>query len=149
MKLLAGFLIIALLLLLMGLLSILVIGRMNQQVDRLIALETQTDLARQAIYSITAQSHYRAMALITQVDSWNDKIDTAKANFTADIDQIAALDAAIGPGVRSTICAASTLRFTRGGRRGAASSTRRATSTGPSRSTSPPNTRSPTNWKTS
>ena len=49
--------IIALLLLLMGILSIVVIGRMNQQVDQLVALETQTDLARQAIYSVTAQSH--------------------------------------------------------------------------------------------
>ena len=97
-KLLAGFLIIALLLLAMGGLFIVVIERMNQQVERLIALEIQTDLARQAIYSITAQSHYRAMALITRVDSWNDKIDTAKANFTADIDEIAALGASIDPG---------------------------------------------------
>ncbi|HJU52573.1 MAG TPA: hypothetical protein VJ815_09590, partial [Acidimicrobiia bacterium] len=64
-KLLGGFLTIALLLLLMGVLSIFVIGQMNQQVDRLIALETQKDLARQAIYSVTGQSHYRAMALIT------------------------------------------------------------------------------------
>jgi hypothetical protein len=40
-KLLGGFLTIALLLLLMGILSIFVIGQMNQQVDRLIALETQ------------------------------------------------------------------------------------------------------------
>lgn len=94
-KLLGGFLTIALLLLLMGIFSIVVIGRMNQQVDRLIALETQKDLARQAIYSVTAQSHYRAMALITQVDSWNDKIDTAKANFTNDLDAIKALDAPI------------------------------------------------------
>ena len=99
MKLMVGFLIIALLLLLMGLLSILVIGRMNQQVDRISDLQTQTDLARQAIYSVTAQSHYRAMALITQVDSWNDKIEAAKANFTNDINRIAALDAEIGPGV--------------------------------------------------
>lgn len=96
-KLLGGFLTIALLLLLMGIFSIVVIGRMNQQVDRLIALETQTDLARQAIYSVTAQSHYRAMALITEVDSWNDKIDTAKANFTDDLDAIETLDAAIDP----------------------------------------------------
>ena len=99
MKLMVGFLIIALLLLLMGLVSVLVIGRMNQQVDRIAALQTQTDLARQAIYSVTAQSHYRAMALITQVDSWNDKIDTAKANFLRDINGIAALDAEIGPEV--------------------------------------------------
>jgi predicted PurR-regulated permease PerM len=65
LKLLAGFLVIALLLLLMGILSIVVIARMNQQVDQLVALQAQTDLARQAIYSVTAQSHYRAMALIT------------------------------------------------------------------------------------
>ena len=97
-KLLAGFLTIALLLLLMGVLSIVVIGQMNQQVDRLIALETQTDLARQAIYSVTAQSHYRAMALITEVDSWNDKITTAKANFTDDINAIEGLGADIDPG---------------------------------------------------
>lgn len=96
-KLLVGFLTIALLLLLMGIFSIVVIGRMNQQVDRLIALETQTDLARQAIYSVTAQSHYRAMALITEVDSWNDKIATAKANFTNDLSAIETLDAAIDP----------------------------------------------------
>ncbi|MGH9896920.1 MAG: HAMP domain-containing protein, partial [bacterium] len=96
-KLLGGFLTIALLLLLMGIFSIVVIGRMNQQVDRLIALETQKDLARQAIYSVTAQSHYRAMALITQVDSWNDKIDTAKANFTNDLDAIETVDAPIDP----------------------------------------------------
>lgn len=93
MKLLGGFLTIALLLLLMGIFSIVVIGRMNQQVDGLIALETQTDLARQAIYSVTAQSHYRAMALITQVDSWNDKITKAKADFTDDLDAIETLNA--------------------------------------------------------
>ena len=97
LKLLAGFLVIALLLLLMGILSIVVIGRMNQQVDQLVALQTQTDLARQAIYSVTAQSHYRAMALITEVDSWNDSVDTAKANFTEDVDQIDSLGAPIDP----------------------------------------------------
>ena len=98
-KLLAGFLTIAVLLLLMGVLSIVVIGRMNEQVERLTALETQTDLARQAIYSVTAQSHFRAMALITEVDSWNDRIDTAKAAFEADVDAIEALDAPIDPGL--------------------------------------------------
>jgi class 3 adenylate cyclase len=96
-KLLAGFLTIALLLLAMGILSIVVIGRMNRQVDQLIALETQTDLVRQAIYSVTSQSHYRAMALITGVGSWNDKITTAKANFVRDLDQIEALRAPIDP----------------------------------------------------
>jgi class 3 adenylate cyclase/CHASE3 domain sensor protein len=96
-KLLGGFLTIALLLLLMGIFSISVIGRMNRQVDSLTALETQTDLARQAIYSVTSQSHYRAMALITGVDSWNDKITTAKANFTDDLNAIEAVNAPIDP----------------------------------------------------
>ena len=93
MKLLGGFLTIALLLLAMGLFSIVVIGRMNQQVEGLIALETQTDLARQAIYSVTSQSHFRAMALITQVDSWNDKITAAKTKFTDVLDGLETLNA--------------------------------------------------------
>jgi class 3 adenylate cyclase len=97
MKLLGGFLTIALLLLLMGIFSIVVIGRMNQQVEGLIALETQTDLARQAIYSVTSQSHFRAMALITEVDSWNDKITAAKAKFTEVLDDIEDLNTAIDP----------------------------------------------------
>ena len=88
LKLLAGFLVIALLLLLMGILSIVVIARMNQQVDQLVALQTQTDLARQAIYSVTAQSHQRAMALITEVDSWNDSVDATKVTFAEVVDQI-------------------------------------------------------------
>ena len=95
MKLLGGFLTIVLLLLLMGIFSIVVIGRMNQQVEGVIALETQTDLARQAIYSVTSQSHFRAMALITEVDSWNDKITVAKAKFTGVLDSIEVLDAPI------------------------------------------------------
>jgi class 3 adenylate cyclase len=61
----------------------------------LIALETQKDLASQAIYSVTAQSHYRAMALITQIDAWNDRISRAKANFTEDINAIETLEAPI------------------------------------------------------
>ena len=97
MKLLGGFLTIALLLLLMGIFSIVVIGRMNQQVEGLIALENQTDLARQAIYSVTSQSHFRAMALITEVDSWNDKITAAKAKFTEVLDDIEGLNTAIDP----------------------------------------------------
>ena len=97
MKLLGGFLTIALLLLLLGIFSIVVIGRMNQQVEGLIALETQTDLARQAIYSVTSQSHFRAMALITEVDSWNDKITDAKAKFTTVLDSIEVLDAPMEP----------------------------------------------------
>jgi class 3 adenylate cyclase len=80
----------------MGLVSIGVIGAMNRQADQLIRLQRQADLARQGIYAVTAQSHYRAMALITRVGSWNDKIDAAKETFATHLQGIAAIG---GPGV--------------------------------------------------
>ena len=73
-KLLAGFLVIAVLLLAMGVLSVAVLNRVNGQVDTLTTLNEQTDLAREMIYKVTAQMHYRAMALVTNDPSWNDKI---------------------------------------------------------------------------
>ena len=85
-KLLAGFGVIAMLLLAMGLVCIGVLGRVNRQVETLTALNEQTSQARDMIYEVTAQSHYRAMALITRDDVWLDKIYTAKTQFT---DQIA------------------------------------------------------------
>jgi class 3 adenylate cyclase/CHASE3 domain sensor protein len=91
-KLLAGFLVIAVLLLAMGITSILVIREMNQEAHQLIERQEQSDLARQAIYAVTSQSHYRAMALITGTDSWNDKIVTAKENFVAHLDELAATE---------------------------------------------------------
>jgi class 3 adenylate cyclase len=84
-KLLAGFLLSALLLLAMGILSIVVINSMNRQMDQVIELQEQLELTQEGIYGVTAQSHFRAMALITQVDSWNDKIAQAKEEFTNDI----------------------------------------------------------------
>jgi class 3 adenylate cyclase len=81
MKLLAGFLVIATLLLAMGLLSIAVLGRVNHQVDTLTALNDQTSQAREMIYEVTAQSHYRAMALVTRDETWIDKISAAKNLF--------------------------------------------------------------------
>ncbi len=87
-KLLAGFLLIALLLLSMGALSIVVVDRINDQVDRLTALSHQTDQAREMIYSVTAQSHYRAMALLTHDPTYVDKIYAAKDTFAADLASI-------------------------------------------------------------
>ena len=87
-KLLAGFLLSALLLLAMGVFSIVVINAMNRQMDQVIELQEQLELAQEGIYAVTAQSHYRAMALITEVDSWNDKIVAAKENFTNDMEAI-------------------------------------------------------------
>jgi class 3 adenylate cyclase len=99
-KLLGGFLIIAVLLLAMGVTSIVVIRQMNARAHDLIELRDQSDLARQAIYSVTAQSHYRAMALTTHDDTWNDKIAIAKTNFTTDLDGIAAIG---GSGVPESV----------------------------------------------
>jgi class 3 adenylate cyclase/HAMP domain-containing protein len=90
MKLLAGFLAIALLLLAMGVLSVIMLSRVNGQVDALTAFNRQTDLARQMIYTVTAQMHYRAMALVTNDASWNDKITLAKEDFGKDLAEIRA-----------------------------------------------------------
>ena len=99
-KMLAGFLVIAVLLVGMGVMSILVIGRMNAQADELLELQRLNTHAREAIYGVTAQSHFRAMALITRIDSWNDKIAVAKEAFTEDLD---ALEAIGGPGVQASV----------------------------------------------
>jgi class 3 adenylate cyclase len=88
-KLLAGFLVIAVLLVAMGITSILVIREMNAEAQQLITLQEQTDVARQAIYAVTAQSHFRAMALITEEDVWNDKIVTAKQDLDDHLDTLA------------------------------------------------------------
>ena len=104
LKLLAGFFIGALLLLGMGVLSVLAINRMNQQVEDLNDLSEKVDRSRQAIFLITAQSHFRGMALVCELvqlpstDSpndctadppWNDRIASAKAAFG---EQLEALD---------------------------------------------------------
>jgi len=99
-KMLAGFLVIAVLLVATGITSILVIREMNHQAHELITLQEQTDVARQAIYSVTSQSHFRAMALITKQDLWNDKIVLAKDSFSEDL---ATLDRTGGPGVRASV----------------------------------------------
>ena len=99
-KLLAGFLVIAVLLVAMGVTSILVIREMNQEAQQLITLQEQTDIARQAIYAVTSQSHFRAMALITRDGSYNDKIVTAKEDFAAHLDTLAAIG---GPGMQEAV----------------------------------------------
>ena len=100
-KLLVGFLTIAVLLLGLGVLSILVLNRVNNQVETLTTLNAQADNARQMIYGVTAQSHFRAMALVTESPTWNDKILVAKDKFVADLSEIRsdgfeATDAAMG-----------------------------------------------------
>src|SRR5579862_1698866 len=93
-KLLAGFMVGAALLLGVSVLDLVVIGRMNQRVDEIAQLEDKVDRARIMKYQVTAQSHYRAMALLTQDDSNNAKIATAKKTFD---DNLNAVEAASGP----------------------------------------------------
>jgi CHASE3 domain sensor protein len=85
-KLLAGFGVIAILMFSMGIVCVGVLNRVNHQVETLTALNEQASQARDMIYDVTAQSHYRAMALITRDDVWLDKLYAAKTQFT---DQIA------------------------------------------------------------
>lgn len=99
-KLLAGFLVIAVLLVAMGVTSILVIREMNQEAHQLISLQEQTDVARQAIYAVTSQSHFRAMELITRDGSYNDKIVAAKEDFATHLDSLSAIG---GPGVQQAV----------------------------------------------
>ncbi|HET6712851.1 MAG TPA: adenylate/guanylate cyclase domain-containing protein [Actinomycetota bacterium] len=94
-KLLSGFLLISLLLLSMGLLSVAVLGRLNDQVETLNALNHQASQARDMIYGVTAQSHYRAMALLKLNDpTWTPKIYAAKNAFAEDFSDIRANGAA-------------------------------------------------------
>jgi class 3 adenylate cyclase len=87
-KLLAGFLLIALLLLSMGVLSVAVLARINGQVETLTTLNEQTNRAQQMIYEVTAQSHYRAMALLTQDPVYTGKIYAEKDEFAANLASI-------------------------------------------------------------
>ncbi|HEX5395495.1 MAG TPA: histidine kinase dimerization/phospho-acceptor domain-containing protein, partial [Candidatus Limnocylindria bacterium] len=80
-KLLFGFLAGAILLVAMAILSLLIIQRMNDRVTQLDGLQDRANRAQQMLYLVTAQSHYRAMALLTLDDSWNQKITDAKATF--------------------------------------------------------------------
>ncbi len=102
-KLLSGFLVGALLLLGMGVLSLVVIARMSQRVEDLNLLQEKADLARQMIYGVTAQSHFRAMALVcefvelpssaspddcTPDPPWNDRIASSKGKFLEHLDAV-------------------------------------------------------------
>ncbi len=86
-KLLFGFLTGAALLMAMAALSLVVIGQMNDRMEVLNAQATKVDRARQMLYDITAQSHYRAMAILrhkndpVEADQWNDKVLDKKAAF--------------------------------------------------------------------
>ncbi len=87
-KLLAGFLVGALLILAMGVLNLLILARMSDRVAELTRLHEKVDWARRMEYQVTAQSHFRAMALLTRDDSNNDKITSAKRTFLEGLDAL-------------------------------------------------------------
>ncbi|QNN53528.1 ATP-binding response regulator [Nocardioides mesophilus] len=86
-KLLFGFLAGAVLLLAMAVLSLVVIGRMEDRMVDLSGHETKVNRAQQMLYDVTAQSHYRAMELLLlrtdpqEAASYNDKIVLKKQQF--------------------------------------------------------------------
>jgi CHASE3 domain sensor protein len=82
-KLLVGFLGISVLMLALGVVSLFVVYRMDSQVDRVSTLVDQRDRAQEMLYSITSQSHFRTMALLTLEPIWTDKIMAAKEDFTS------------------------------------------------------------------
>jgi len=95
-KLLFGFLIGALLLVGMAMLSLVVIGRMSERVAELDRLQGKASRAQQMLYLVTAQSHYRAMALLTKNEThdYNADIAVAKGKFIDLLDAMEKADPA-------------------------------------------------------
>ena len=89
-KLLFGFLIGALLLVAMALLSLLVIRQMNDRMIELDDAQVKADRAQEMLYAVTAQSHYRAMALLLPDDAatYNGQVEEAKATFAQLLDEL-------------------------------------------------------------
>src|SRR4051812_17487098 len=99
-KLLVGFLLIAMLLLALGGMSMFVLARINQQIETLTTLYRQTSDARHMIYDVTAQSHYRAMQLLTG-DPDHDyigKLESAKQDFAKLLSQVRSYALSESPG---------------------------------------------------
>jgi signal transduction histidine kinase len=98
-KLLFGFLAGAVLLVGLAILSVGVIGRMSDRVAELDKLESKASHAQQMLYWVTAQSHYRAMALLTRNKTKDYNADVAKAkqkflNLLTQMQQAGPADAA-------------------------------------------------------
>jgi signal transduction histidine kinase len=97
-KLLFGFLSGALLLVGMAVLSLVVIARMSDRVGELGRLQEKASRAQQMLYLVTVQSHYRAMALLTQnaTRDYNADIAVAKGRFVDLLDVMEQADPADG-----------------------------------------------------
>ncbi len=86
-KLLAGFLGISVLMLTLGVVGLLAVDRMHDQVEQVAKLHQQSNNANHMLYSITSQSHFRTMALLTADPVWTEKIAAAKTNFQTLLDE--------------------------------------------------------------
>ncbi len=93
-KLLFGFLAGALLLVAMAILSLVVIGRMNERVSDLNRLHENTSRAQQMLYSVTAQSHDRAMMLLMRDDMYSAEGADAKLTFNVLLAEMEQADSA-------------------------------------------------------
>ncbi len=80
-KLLFGFLIGALLLVGMAILSLVVINRMNDRVVELNRLHDKATTGQQMLYLVSVQRHDRALALLTRDAMHNTEMADAKASF--------------------------------------------------------------------
>jgi signal transduction histidine kinase len=89
-KLLFGFLIGAVLLVAMALLSLLVIRQMNNRMIELDEAQVKAGRAQEMLYAVTAQSHYRAMALLLPdlAARYNGQVEDAKATFAQLLDEL-------------------------------------------------------------
>ena len=147
-KLLAGFLIIAVLLLAMGVTSILVIRQMNARAHDQIELSNQSDLARQAIYAVTSQSHYRAMAL-DHVRRLVERQDRDRRRTVSPRTSTGSRRSADPGCARASIACARSMRGTRRREPRCCPCTKQVSSIARSTCTCPPSTRSRTRSRTS
>ena len=84
-KLLSGYMIGALLLLEMAILTLVVISSMNNQVDELTQLQDQVESAGKKNNLLTSQLHFRALALLTRNDAKNVKVEQVKQAFSEEL----------------------------------------------------------------
>jgi len=99
-KLLAGFLCGAVLLVAMAGLSVAVINHMADRVAEINMAQDRLDSVRALQYLVIAQSHYRAMSLMTHDQSNVDNVARAKADLLTQLDT---LDAISPPGQGGTL----------------------------------------------
>ena len=87
-KLFAGFAIVLLLLLATALLGLMMINRMHREVAEMVGLIDRADRIARMEYLVTAQSHWRAMALLTRDEQNNVNIENGKAEFRTHLDVV-------------------------------------------------------------